>query len=50
VGDRLKPIKKAEEILEWKKEVDSSMEDLVVKINAIEQLVGKVDFVDELKQ
>jgi uncharacterized protein YhaN len=51
LGARLKPIEdKEDEAADWKKELDSSVADLVTKVDAVEQLAGKVDSIDELHQ
>jgi archaellum component FlaC len=50
VGEHLKPIKeKAQEISELKREVDSSIVDLVSKVGAVENIVGKVNYVEDLQ-
>jgi chaperonin cofactor prefoldin len=51
LGVRLKPIEdKEDEVMDWKKELDSSIANLVTKVDVIEQLAGKVDSIDELHQ
>jgi hypothetical protein len=51
VGDRFNPIEeKVEEISTWKQGVDSSVADLIVKLDAVENLVGNDDSVDDVRQ
>jgi hypothetical protein len=51
VWDRFNPIEeKVEEISTWKKGVDSSVADLIVKLDNVENLVGNDDSVDALRQ
>jgi hypothetical protein len=49
LGARLKPIEdKEDEVSDWK--LDSSVADLVTKVDVVEQLASKVDSIDELHQ